>query len=227
MPAAEGEVGDPVHEPGRRTAPGLATDLYELTMAASYLRRGMRGPATFNLFVRRLPPERGYLVAAGLEDSLRFLEAFSLDHGELEWLSRHGFTDDEVARLGTLRFSGDVAAIPSERDAFTAFAQDRPGPVTFLVDTYDTMRGVDAAADTIQTGRRGRSRHATGRQRRRAEPRPPTSWWSTPDDRSASCRRARSRCRAPSKSGDAPASGTSSHWPTRPGRRAVSPCSSP
>ena len=49
-------------------AGGLLTDLYELNMAASYLRRGMTGPATFSLFVRRLPADRGFLIAAGLED---------------------------------------------------------------------------------------------------------------------------------------------------------------
>ena len=44
----------------------LLTDLYELNMAASYLRRGMAEDATFSLFVRHLPPGRGFLVAAGL-----------------------------------------------------------------------------------------------------------------------------------------------------------------
>ena len=46
---------------------GLLTDLYELNMAASYLQRGMGGEATFSLFIRQLPPTRGFLVAAGLE----------------------------------------------------------------------------------------------------------------------------------------------------------------
>ena len=52
----------------------LLTDLYELNMAASYLRRDMTGPATFSLFVRNLPPYRGFLVAAGLEACLDALE---------------------------------------------------------------------------------------------------------------------------------------------------------
>jgi len=51
-------------------AGGLLTDLYELNMAASYLRRGMTGLATFSLFVRQLPADRGFLVAAGLSWSL-------------------------------------------------------------------------------------------------------------------------------------------------------------
>ena len=49
---------------------GLLTDLYELNMAASYLRRGMDATATFSLFVRNLPPERGFVVAAGLAGCL-------------------------------------------------------------------------------------------------------------------------------------------------------------
>jgi hypothetical protein len=54
-------------------ASGLLTDRYELHMAASYLRHGMTAPATFSLFVRGLPPGRGFLVSAGLGDALPFL----------------------------------------------------------------------------------------------------------------------------------------------------------
>ncbi len=56
-------------------AGALLTDLYELNMAASYLRRQMTAAATFSLFVRKLPPERGFLVAAGIEDCLDLLTA--------------------------------------------------------------------------------------------------------------------------------------------------------
>jgi nicotinate phosphoribosyltransferase len=52
----------------------LLTDLYELTMAASYHVHGMNRAATFDLFVRHLPRERNFLVACGLEDALRYLE---------------------------------------------------------------------------------------------------------------------------------------------------------
>jgi len=69
-------------------AGGLLTDLYELNMAASYLRRGMTGSATFSLFVRRLPADRGFLVAAGLEDCLQFLEDFSFTPQDLDYLRR-------------------------------------------------------------------------------------------------------------------------------------------
>ncbi len=69
---------------------GLLTDLYELNMAASYLRRDMDELATFSLYVRGLPSARGFLVAAGLESCLDFLESFS-------------FTDEELEALGATR----------------------------------------------------------------------------------------------------------------------------
>jgi nicotinate phosphoribosyltransferase len=93
----------------------LLTDLYELNMAASYLRRGMAGPATFSLFVRKLPPRRGFLVAAGLEDCLAFLEAFTFADEDLAWLRGHGFDADTVDALAALRFTGDVHAVPEGR----------------------------------------------------------------------------------------------------------------
>jgi nicotinate phosphoribosyltransferase len=54
----------------------LLTDLYQLTMAQAYFRAGRMAPASFSLFIRNYPPERGYLVAAGLEDVLDYLERF-------------------------------------------------------------------------------------------------------------------------------------------------------
>jgi len=234
---------------------GLLTDLYELNMAASYLRRAMAGEATFSLFVRQLPASRGFLVAAGLEDCLGFLEHFSFTSNDLDYLRQvQGFDDGTLRGFAGLRFTGEVRAVPegrvvfagepllevtapvaeaqlvetvllnhvtfqtsvatkaarcvlaaggaelvdfafrrtqgigaglavarasaiagftatsnteaarrygltaagtmahsfieafgSEQEAFTAFAEDFPGKTTFLVDTYDTERGVRAA----------------------------------------------------------------------------------
>jgi nicotinate phosphoribosyltransferase len=94
----------------------LLTDLYELNMAASYLRRGMRQEATFSLFVRALPPNRGFLVAAGLDPCLEFLDEFGFSEQDLDYLGRElGFPDDTLDGLGALRFEGDVWAVPEGR----------------------------------------------------------------------------------------------------------------
>ena len=68
----------------------LFTDLYELTMAAAFFREGVGGAATFSLFVRRLPRERGFLVAAGLEDVLEYLRALRFGAGAMDYLRARG-----------------------------------------------------------------------------------------------------------------------------------------
>ncbi|MFD9128515.1 nicotinate phosphoribosyltransferase [Kitasatospora sp. NPDC059571] len=235
------------------------TDLYEVTMAHSYLAEGMTAPATFSLFVRRLPPGRGFLVAAGLEPVLDHLARCRVDAGdvaafadalhrpvrELEPLLGLGFTGEvravpegrivlagepllevtaplpeaqlvesfvlnqvchqtavaskaarcvlaaagrpvvdfslrrthglqaaeQAARLGALvGFAGTsnvaaarayglpavgtmahsyIEAFGDEAAAFRAFIRSHPGPVTLLVDTYDTVRGVAVAARVL------------------------------------------------------------------------------
>ena len=81
----------------------LFTDLYELRMAASFRRRGMDAPATFSLFVRALPPERGFLVACGLESCLEFLEGLSVDDEGFEELMEE---QRARARMGTATAHG-------------------------------------------------------------------------------------------------------------------------
>jgi nicotinate phosphoribosyltransferase len=96
----------------------LLTDLYELNMAASYLRRGMTDPATFSLFVRALPRQRGFLVAAGLEACLETLASFGFDDADLTYLRTIGFEERDIESFRTLRFDGDVWAIPEGRVVF-------------------------------------------------------------------------------------------------------------
>ena len=98
---------------------GLLTDLYELNMAASYLRRDMDRPATFSLYVRGLPKARGFLVAAGLESCLDFLESFSFTDDELEALGSMGFDDRALSDFSTLRFHGEVWAVPEGRVVYS------------------------------------------------------------------------------------------------------------
>jgi nicotinate phosphoribosyltransferase len=105
----------PAPEEVHRVGLGLVTDLYELTMAASYLRRGMTRSATFSLFVRSLPADRGFLVAAGIDDALDRLADLRFDADELAWLGEQGFDRGAVDALGRLRFTGDVWAVPEGR----------------------------------------------------------------------------------------------------------------
>ncbi len=242
----------------------LFTDLYELTMAASYFAATMREAATFSFFIRKYPPGRGYFVAAGLADVVEYLQNFAFSAESVDFLRRTGlFAEDFLDYLRGLRFTGDVDAMPegtlcfaneplleitapiieaqlvetyvinqlhlqtmlatksarcvhaaagrpvidfslrrahgvdagmkiarcsyltgaagtsnvlagmewgipiygtmahsfvqcfeSEREAFLAFARTFPGSSTFLVDTYDTIRGVQVAAAIAMEMRR-------------------------------------------------------------------------
>ena len=98
----------------------LFTDLYEITMAASYFRERMTATATFSLFVRALPPGRSFLVTTGLDDALAFLEGFRFTQAALDYLRSLGrFDADFLAYLRDLRFTGDVRAIPEGTKRFT------------------------------------------------------------------------------------------------------------
>jgi nicotinate phosphoribosyltransferase len=91
----------------------LLTDLYELTMMQAYFEQGMEDEAVFSLFVRRLPEHRNYLVAAGLDDVLRFLETLTFDQAAIAYLERLGLFSDRFLRyLARLIFTGDVYAVP-------------------------------------------------------------------------------------------------------------------
>jgi nicotinate phosphoribosyltransferase len=96
----------------------LRTDLYQLNMAASYLARGMSAPATFSLSVRSLPPGRGYLVAAGIESCLEFLEELHFSDEDLSYLSSIGFTPETLEAFASLRFTGEVDAVHEGRVLF-------------------------------------------------------------------------------------------------------------
>jgi nicotinate phosphoribosyltransferase len=118
----------------------LLTDLYELNMVASYLRRGMNGMATFSLFVRRLPEQRGFLVAAGVESCLDYLEELRFDEDELRYLSGVlNFQPPDIDAFRRLRFSGDVWAVPEGRVVFAGeplLEVTAPLPEAQLIETY-------------------------------------------------------------------------------------------
>ncbi|MET8508366.1 nicotinate phosphoribosyltransferase [Streptomyces sp. NPDC004787] len=116
------------------------TDLYEVTMALSYLREDMRAPATFSLFVRDLPPGRGFLVAAGLEPALDHLSRFRVSRSDVEEFAealRRPVEDLEP--LHDLSFEGRVRAVPEGRLVFAGeplLEVTAPLPQAQLVETY-------------------------------------------------------------------------------------------
>lgn len=93
----------------------LLTDLYELTMAAGYCERGLQTRATFALFVRSLPPRRGFLLACGIEAALDYLEQLSFSGDEIAYLRQlpafRTVSNRFFDFLGQLRFTGDVTAV--------------------------------------------------------------------------------------------------------------------
>ncbi|BBI99085.1 nicotinate phosphoribosyltransferase [Ferrigenium kumadai] len=91
----------------------LLTDLYQLTMLQGYFERGMNETAVFEFFVRKLRPGRGFLMAAGVEQALDFLEQARFTAEELQWLrSTKRFSDGFVDWLADWRFEGEVYAMP-------------------------------------------------------------------------------------------------------------------
>ncbi len=143
---------------------GLLTDLYELNMAASYLRRSMTGQATFSLFVRALPPGRGFLVAAGLADCLAFLGDFSFTPEDLSYLRQaRGYREETLRAFASLRFTGEVRAVPEGRVVFagepllevTAPVAEAQLAETVLLNhvTFQTVVATKAARCVLAAGR--------------------------------------------------------------------------
>ncbi|MGI8774118.1 MAG: nicotinate phosphoribosyltransferase [Actinomycetota bacterium] len=97
----------------------MLIDLYELTMAASYHHEGLVATATFDLFVRELPERRNFLIACGLEQLLEYLEGFSFEEPEIDYLrSLELFDEAFLTYLSSLRFTGEVWAVPEGEAVF-------------------------------------------------------------------------------------------------------------
>jgi nicotinate phosphoribosyltransferase len=143
----------------------LLTDLYELNMTASYLRRGMTGTATFSLFVRSLPAARGFLVAAGVESCLDRLQDFRFEEDDIQYLRdtlRYEPRDLEAFRR--LHFTGDIWAIPEGRIALAGepiLEVTAPLPEAQLIETlflnlvtFETTIASKAARCVVAAGGR-------------------------------------------------------------------------
>jgi nicotinate phosphoribosyltransferase len=96
----------------------LFTDLYELRMMQAYYNQDHNPRATFSLFFRDLPPARGYMLAAGLEQAIQFIQNVSFGDRAIEFLQDQGFDDDFLAHLKTLEFTGEVRALPEGTPVF-------------------------------------------------------------------------------------------------------------
>ena len=91
----------------------LTTDLYELNMVQAYLDKAEDSEAVFEFFVRRLTARRGFLLAAGLDDALGYLETLQYSKADIDWLKGTGrFRKNLLDYLRGFRFTGDVHAIP-------------------------------------------------------------------------------------------------------------------
>jgi len=117
----------------------LLTDLYQLNMMQAYLDKGMTAPATFEFFVRKLPPRRSFLLAAGLQQAVEFLETLAFSEAELDWLRDSGrFGGDFLDYLSEVRFAGEVHAPPEGTVVFAdqpILRVTAPLPLAQLVET--------------------------------------------------------------------------------------------
>jgi len=118
----------------------LLTDLYELTMLQSYFHEGMNSNAVFDLFVRRLPEQRNYLVACGLEHVLAYLKSLSFSPEAVSYLeSLNRFSGEFLKSLADFRFTGDIYAVP---EGTVVFANEpiievvAPLPQAQLIETF-------------------------------------------------------------------------------------------
>jgi len=132
----------------------LLTDQYELAMAASYFRRGMNEPAVFELSVRHLPPNRRWLMTAGLGPALAMIEQMRFGPGELDYLRSLRFGEPFLEFLAGHRFSGDVDLQLPEDSGFRLDASTVSGDLSSDFDLQGgeqgrrALSGVAGAGDT-------------------------------------------------------------------------------
>jgi nicotinate phosphoribosyltransferase len=142
---------------------GLLTDLYEITMAASYHEQGMTGQATFDLFVRELPACRNFLIGGGLEQALDYLEGLTFDEQAIDYLrSLRMFDESFLDYLRSFEFTGEVWAVPEGEAVFppepivrvTAPMIEAQVVETFLLNciTFQTMIASKAARVSLACG---------------------------------------------------------------------------
>ena len=153
-----------------KRALGLTTDLYELTMAAALFENGRHtSTAIFELFVRRLPQQRSFLIVAGLEQSLDYLSTLRFTNDEIDYLREHpafkNVSREFFDYLADFRFTGDVWAMPEGTVAFqmepllrvTAPFIEAQIVETFLLSTINFQTMIASKAARVVAASKGRS----------------------------------------------------------------------
>ena len=143
----------------------LFTDYYELTMCASYFDNKTFEPATFDLFIRRLPENRSYFLFAGLEEALLYLESIKFTEEHLTYLKKQGFRQDFLDYLRDFKFTGDVWAVPEGTVAFpneplirvTAPIIEAQLVETFLLNTINLQTMIATKASRVVHAAKGKS----------------------------------------------------------------------
>jgi nicotinate phosphoribosyltransferase len=143
----------------------LFTDFYELTMCASYFDNKNFEPATFDLFIRRLPENRFYFLFAGLEQALQYLQSIKFTEEQLAYLKNQGFSQDFLDYLRGFRFTGDVCAVPEGTVTFpneplirvTAPIIEAQLVETFLLNTVNLQTMIATKASRVVHAAKGKS----------------------------------------------------------------------
>ena len=156
---------DPYLNALREENMSMFTDLYELAMCSSYFDNKKCEPATFDLFVRRLPENRGYLLVAGLEQVLLFLENVKFKEEHLSYLKKQGFNNDFLDYLRDFKFTGDLFALPEGTIAFpneplirvTAPIIEAQLVETFLLNTINLQTMIATKASRVVQAAKGKS----------------------------------------------------------------------
>jgi nicotinate phosphoribosyltransferase len=143
----------------------LFTDYYELTMCASYFDNKNFEPATFDLFIRRLPENRSYFLFAGLEEALQYLQSIKFTEEHLVYLKKQGFNQNFLDYLRGFKFTGDVWAVPEGTVAFpneplirvTAPIIEAQLAETFLLNTINLQTMIATKASRVVHAAQGKS----------------------------------------------------------------------
>lgn len=142
----------------------MLTDLYELTMCASYFDNKRNEPATFDLFVRRLPKNRAYLVFAGLEQALMFIKRMKFSSEHIAYLRKQGFKKDFLNYLSNFKFTGEVWAVPEGTMVFpneplirvTAPIIEAQILESFLLNTVNVQTTIASKASRVVNAAKGK-----------------------------------------------------------------------